>query len=163
MLLALGRACLDQNDAAAASPPLERLTARDPKAGEALALLGGIAVAEDRLAEAEPLLRRAVALAPGSFEAHYQLSVCLTRAGLEAEAAKFRARADQITTNRDRILALSAETLTRPNDPALRHELGALCLRCGAEQVGRNWLLCALDIDPNHEPARRALDESRRR
>ena len=161
VLRPLGVVLLDLGEPAAARPAVERLAALRPDDGEALALLGQLELTADRVPEAERHLRAAVALSPGSHAAHSQLSQCLIRAGKADEAKAEAGRADRIKADRDAIARLYQKARDQPNDPRVRYEIGVLHRRVGDAQVGASWLQSALDIDPEFEPARRALAEHR--
>ena len=161
VLRPLGVVLLDLGELAAARPVVERLVALRPADGEALALLGQLELAADRVPEAERHLRAAVARSPGSHAAHVQLSQCLFRIGKADEAKAAGERADRIKADREAIARLPRQAMDRPNDPRVRYDLGVLHRRVGDAQVGAFWLRSALDIDPEFEPARRALAEHR--
>lgn len=160
-LVGLGTTAAATGDRAAARPPLEKLLAGDPRHGPALAALGRAALDDGRLADAEPLLRRAVEVAPFSFDANTHLAACLYAQGKEAEAVPFRERAERTKADRTRARELLRQTATDRPTAAVAYELGTLHLRFGEAEVGRNWLRRALEIDPGHEPARKALAESK--
>src|SRR5207248_1778865 len=136
VLRPLGVVLLDLGEADAARPVVERLAALRPAEGEALALLGQLELAADRVAEAERHLRVAVARSPGSHAAHVQLARCLFRAGKADEAKAMTDRADRILADRQAVARLHARTTDRPNDPRVRYDLGVLYRRLGDAQVG---------------------------
>lgn len=159
VLRPLGVVLLDLGEVDAARPVVERLAALRPNDGEVLALLGQLELATGRLSEAEKHLRDAVARAPGSHAAHVQLSQCLFRVGKTDGAKAMSDRADRILADRQAIARLHKRMKDRPNDPRVRYDLGVLYRRVGDAQVGAFWLRSALDLDPEFEPARRALAE----
>lgn len=161
VLRPLGTVLLDLGDFTAARPVVEKLVAERPDDGEALALLGQLELALDRPAEAERPLVAATTVAPGSYTAHFQLALCLDRLGKVAEAKVSSGRAERIQSDRLAISRLSPRVKERADDPRLRYELGVRHLRVGDTLIGRAWLKSALDIDPEFEPARQALAESR--
>src|SRR5207248_2226881 len=103
VLRPLGLVLLDLGEPAAARPVGERLAALRPEDGEALAVLGQLELAADRVPEAERCLRAAVTRSPGSHAAHVQLSQCLLRVGKAEEAKAEAERADRIQADRDAI------------------------------------------------------------
>ncbi|MBY6263601.1 tetratricopeptide repeat protein, partial [Azospirillum sp. 412522] len=74
---------------AAASQAWTALLARKPDDSDALRQLGMLAYDENRLADAERLLRRYVASGPNDYEAHYFLGEALTALKRPAAAAPF--------------------------------------------------------------------------
>lgn len=85
---------LDQSDAARAA--FELALAEDPRNPEALFELGRIATGSRNYVEAIRYLERAVSLAPGYADAHYQLSLAYQRAGNAAKAAEERKRFEEL-------------------------------------------------------------------
>lgn len=162
VLVGLATCRIELGDGEAARPLLGRVLARDPNNWAAHAGLGRVELAADRPAEAERWLLRAVELAPYSHEANARLADALVLQHKVEEATRYRDRADQIRVDLDRIKPLATAVAKQPGSPALRTELGVLLLRTGFGDVGRNWVLSALAVDPGYEPARRALAEARR-
>lgn len=162
VLRGLGAALL-LTDPQAARPVLARLTELRPDDGEALAQLGQAELEVGELAAAERHLRAAVARADRSYTAQYQLHRLLTATGRAAEGGPFRAAAEAIAKDQERMTALAGEATARPADPAPRAELGRLHLRAGSVPLGVYWLETALEVDPGYEPARQALAEHRQR
>jgi tetratricopeptide (TPR) repeat protein len=114
--------------------------------------------AQGRKAEALASLRRAVELAPGSYEARFRLADALARAG-DPDAPRQRAEAD---TLRDRADALRKTfTLLRSNgfrpDAPMFLDLAARCLASGLVPEARSWADEALEIDPGAQDARDLL------
>ena len=66
---------------------------------------------------------------------------------------------ERLDADLKRIDELTRAALGRPYDPDLRCELGILFLRNGEEAEGRRWLGLALEQDPAHKGAHRALAE----
>jgi hypothetical protein len=50
-----------------------------------------------------------------------------------------------------------------PRNADLRYKAGVILCRNGHREIGAQWFQSALAEDPNHEPARRALNEARSR
>jgi predicted Zn-dependent protease len=138
---------------------LDRLLADDPHNARAMTERGKVALQEDRPAEAEPWLRRAVAQAPSDYQATYCLFTCLARAGKEAEAKEYRTRLEQIKADRERLSDCLKAAERAPQDPAPRSEAGTILLKIGEEDEGLRWLGSALRADPKHRATHRALAE----
>jgi tetratricopeptide (TPR) repeat protein len=83
---------------------LDGMLAADSKNLSALVELGALDLDEGRVADAEPLLRRAHELAPNIPETNLALSRCMQLAGKPDEAAKYRKRFDEIEAERARRL-----------------------------------------------------------
>jgi tetratricopeptide (TPR) repeat protein len=156
-LLGLAR-CWERLDRTEAARPLiRRLEEQYPDNSEALLACGQFALGEHRPADAERLLRRAVALAPNDHEVHYQLGVCLQQLDLPEEARQHVERAKQIEADLIRLEKVFAATVRAPTDPAPRLEAGQLCLRNGQAAEGLRWLNGALEVAPGHKPTHAAL------
>ncbi len=136
---------------------LEALLAESPENGEALWERGQLALAQGSAAEGEPWFRRAAKVLPYDRRVHYSLYRCLLDQGRTREAEACNARVAEIDADLRRIAVLSQKVMERPYDATLRCEGGVLFLRNGEEREGIRWLEIALRIDPNCEPARKAL------
>jgi tetratricopeptide (TPR) repeat protein len=116
-----------------------------------------MALRQDQTAEAERLLQKASFLAPGNYQVHYQLALCLERLGKEEEAREMTARAKKIEEDGRRLRDIVARHMPRtPKDPNLHSELALLYLRAGAVAEGLRWLDSALQLDPKHAAAHEA-------
>jgi len=133
------------------------LEARYPDNSAALLECGRFAVTDNRLADAERLLRRAVQLAPFDREAHYRLGVCLQQLAQTGEAQQHIDKSRQIEADMIRIEKVFDAIVKAPDDPALRLEVGQICLRNGQAQEGLRWLHGALELNPGHMATHAAL------
>lgn len=121
--------------------------------------LGEILLQDQQPAEAETWLRRAVQAAPNDYRASWFLYRALQLQNKTAEAERQLDQANQLQRRWERLSRITQHELAaRPHDIALYTELGVLLLDLGNEQAGRNWLLLALQKDPNFAPARTALE-----
>jgi tetratricopeptide (TPR) repeat protein len=89
---------LDQADADAAVPILEKGVAQNPHTPELLATLGRAYLQISRDDQAILVLRKAIALSPKVGSYHYQLGRAYLKAGRRAEASAEMARARSITS-----------------------------------------------------------------
>jgi tetratricopeptide (TPR) repeat protein len=138
---------------------LDELLAEGPSDAEALGERGQIELDSDRPAAAELLLRRALAAAPHDRQVNHSLAQCLRAQG-RGEAADFDERVRRIDDDLRRLDRARTEVLKRPDDPALRCEVGALFLRNGEREEGLRWLRAALALDPLYAPARAELEKA---
>ncbi len=159
MTVALALARSKQGRASEARQLLDVALAEHPDSEEALRELGRLDLEAGRGAEAEKWLRKAARLNPRDTQLYQLLSAALEHQGKQEEAQLFQDRLKQTDRDFARLSEICMHELgQRPNDPALHSELGALLLRLGHQQAGRNWLLLALQEDPNCAAARAALE-----
>ena len=81
---------------------LDQMLADDPNSLSALVELGLLNLDEGKLVDAEPLLRKALKLAPNIPETNSAMGRCEALLGHPAEAAQHRKRFDEITAERNR-------------------------------------------------------------
>jgi Flp pilus assembly protein TadD len=156
-LLGLAR-CRDKMGRADEARVLAReLEERFPDNSEALLQCGRFALTDDRVDDAERVLRRALQIAPNDHEVHYQLGLCLERAGKAEEARHHFERFKEIEADLVRLDLLLKEIVKNPGDPAPRREAGLVCLRNGQLSEGLRWLQGALEIAPNDKATHAAL------
>ncbi|HVS36769.1 MAG TPA: tetratricopeptide repeat protein [Gemmataceae bacterium] len=137
---------------------LDDVLARWPHFPDALAARGALARQDGQMERAEALLREATAAEPGARDAQYQLYLCLSAEGKDAEAKAADARLHQLEDDLKEMQKLVDGAMQRaPDDPALRTKAGEIALRSGEEQEGVRWLESALEINPNYAPAHAAL------
>jgi predicted Zn-dependent protease len=137
---------------------LDDLLGRQPNHAAALAVRGRLALQAGRLEEAEGLLRRAVALDPGTYSTRYQFYTCLSKRGNEAEAREESERLkilEEDTRAMEQIV--NVRLAKTPNDPALYHQVATIALRAGQVDEAVRWLQSALRVDPNFAPAHQML------
>lgn len=139
-----------------------------------------LGAADPRLREAEPLLRRAIELAPGRAGFHNALGLLLlsTARPMEAEAALRQAIAldpARFEPYRNLVLllcgsgrvddarvAVSPLLAARPQDVGVRLQLAQAFLQAGDRDGAAALLSDALRLDPQHAVARTALDQLQR-
>jgi tetratricopeptide (TPR) repeat protein len=137
---------------------LRAVVEENPDHVVALRSLGKILLQQQQPAEAERWLRRALRTEPQDYRSHWLLSGALQQQGKTAEAEQQLDRARQLELSWQRLRKITSKELAaRPHDAALQAELGALLLDLGYNEAGRNWLLSALQEDPNCA-ARAALE-----
>lgn len=158
-LLGLAR-CRDRQGRPDEARPLMR-EMEERFAGNSQAVLecGKFALSDGRPADAERLLRRAVELSPGDHEIHYQLGLCLERAGKAEEAREHFDRFKQVEADLVRLDALLKAVVNSPQDPGPRREAGLICLRNGQPDEALRWLQGALALAPADPATRAALAE----
>jgi Tfp pilus assembly protein PilF len=136
---------------------LAELLQREPHFPGVCTEMGRVAADEGQTQEAIDWLKKAITEAPRDRVAHSTLLHCLSRAGRVEEEAACRKTLDQLDADLKRLDELMRAALSRPYDPDLRCELGVLFLRNGEEVEGLRWLGLALEQDPAHREAHRAL------
>jgi len=178
----MGDLLLSQGHAEAAVPYFEAASKADPRSALAASELGVALASASRLDEAQQKFKRALELDPGFTDARYDLaSAEAASAQWDAAAGDFRqvlaqrpddskarqhlgdalfAWGDRLADAGDYDQAASRyrEALAyHPNDPELHTNLGVVLARSGLLDQARAELEAALRIDPNFEPASRAL------
>jgi Tfp pilus assembly protein PilF len=138
---------------------LADLLRRSPHFPGALTEMGRVAADDGKTDEAIDWLHRATAEAPHDRVAYSTLLNCLRLAGRDEEEQVCRKTLDRLDADLKRVDDLTREALTRPYDADLRCELGVLFLRNDEEAEGLRWLGLALERDPAHQGAHRALAE----
>jgi len=124
----------------------------------ALATLGALAAEERQVADALALYRDAVRLDPRGITARFGYAAVLGTVGDEAAAARERAEAQRLSERHRRLTALTRRAIGEPRNADLRVEIAGILLELGLADQGARWLETALQIDPQHAPARRMLD-----
>lgn len=178
----LGDLLLSQGNAAAAIPYFERAWKAEPKSALAATELGTAIASASRMPEAIQLFQRALELDPKFTDARYDLASAEAATGQwESAASDFRlvladrpddAKARQhlgevlFTWGDELARAGSPEPAAmhyrealayRADDAELRTNLGVTLAQLGRFKEAQAELEAALRIDPNSEPARKAL------
>jgi Flp pilus assembly protein TadD len=157
----LANARFMQGQTSPAQELLDAVLAEHPDNEAALRERGRLDLAAGNVAEAEKWLRRAAQLNPRDTQLFSLLSTALEHQGKQDEAQLLQDRLKQTDRDFARLSTICLHELgQRPNDAALHSELGTLLLRLGYRQAGRNWLLLALQEDPNCAAARAALESA---
>lgn len=119
---------------------------------------GSFALLDGDEVGAERILKHALDLDPDNLVAHNQYAFALARTGKTEEAAKARAQAESRKADLERITVLIGGPLqSRPNDPALHHEIAQIALRAGQVREALRWFNSALQVDPNDVSTHKAL------
>jgi predicted Zn-dependent protease len=161
MRVELAKARFMQGQVSQAQEMLDSVLAEHPDNEAALRERGRLDLAAGKAAEAEKWLRQAVQLNPRDTQLYQLLSNALEHQGKQEEAQLLQDRLKQTDRDYARLSEICLHELgQRPNDAALHSELGALLIRLGHRQEGRNWLLLALQEDPNCAAARAALENA---
>lgn len=138
---------------------LDAALAQHPDDPGLLLVWGNLARIEQRLPEAERVLRRVVELRPEDYEAQQDLGRVITQQPGREEEGKARLQlAEKVKDRSERLGELRSRRLpARPLDPGLHVEMGVLLMQSGQEEQGAVWLARALSLDPNYRPAHAAL------
>jgi predicted Zn-dependent protease len=124
----------------------------------ALSERGRFAVLDADEQTAEAYFARSLRFDPGDVATRNQYAHVLARNGKPAEAAREREESQRLEADYQRITQLSQGPLqTRPNDPAVPHEIGIIALRSGQPIDALRWFKTALQIDPDYLPTHRVL------
>lgn len=158
-LLGMAKARLNRAELDEAEAVLDRLLSVDAENAAGMVERGRLELARRRPERAEEWLRKALARTPHEREAVYRLMRALQAQGKDAEVAKVKGQLDRIDQDSNRMNRLIPQIGERPNDPALRTEIGKIFLRNGLEQDGIRWLNTALECAPEHAEAHEALAE----
>jgi tetratricopeptide (TPR) repeat protein len=137
---------------------LDAVLAKHPDYGPALRERGRMLTQDGQAAEAEEWLRRAVAAIQQDYQANWALYEALQKEGKASDAQAQLARAEEIKDRDERFTEITTRKMNvQPRDPALHCELGLLFLKKGSKELGEQWLLSALSLDPHYRPAHEAL------
>lgn len=141
---------------------------RDPSLADGFRMYGQLEWQQDKPAAALPLLRKAVALDPTNAQANRFLAAVLRSTGQDAEAQRCEDKAqivDRTYIRLDQIVAELGQIGPILNEAAknravlLRYEAGSSLLRIGHDEDGIGWLISASQLDPAHEPTKKALKD----
>ncbi|MFO0843000.1 MAG: tetratricopeptide repeat protein [Gemmataceae bacterium] len=157
VLLGMARARLNLAELDAADELLDRLLRASPDHAGAMAERGRLELARRHPEEAERWLRKALARSPHDRETTHRLLRALQAQGKAAEVAQVREGLDRLDADLARMNKLMPQVNERPNDPALRTEIGKIFLRNGLESDGVRWLNTALEYAPTFAEAHEAL------
>ncbi len=154
----LARCAKQLGQTAEAERRLDAVLARNPQFGPALLERGQLAMQLQQPEAAEGWLREAVVREAGSYQAHYQLYLCLRERHKTEEAREEEQRLKQIAQDITHIQDIVRHQLQeRPHDAALQYETGMILLRAGGIEEGVRWLQSAVKEDPHYAPAHTAL------
>jgi tetratricopeptide (TPR) repeat protein len=137
---------------------LQTALAGRPDDPSALRSLGETLLQEQQPEQAETYFRRAIDLSPHDRTAHWFLYQSLRMQDKTAEAEDELDRTQQLENRWKRFHVITQKDLpAHPTDAGLQAELGTLMLELGLTKEGRNWLLVALNRDPQCRAAHEAL------
>jgi tetratricopeptide (TPR) repeat protein len=137
---------------------LDAVLASHPDHAAALQARAQVALQQGDAEAAEKWTRQALASNPYDYQVNFLLYQCLQQGGKHDEAREQNAKVERIKASILRMQELGMRQLqASPDDPALRYELGMLCLGLGKDEVGLGWLLSALQKAPDYKPAHAAL------
>lgn len=109
-------------------------------------------------AAAEDFYEKAAKADPGNFPTRHQYSLALARNGKKAEADKEQAALRILEADSERINQLISGPLqSRPNDPAIHHEIGLIAMRSGQPTEALRWFQTAVQVGPDHLPSHQTL------
>jgi tetratricopeptide (TPR) repeat protein len=120
--------------------------------------LGQIAADEGRFHEAMTSLEEAMQLAPYQASILYALSQACARTGDEARSRQLAERSERIRSQSLRVEEITHQLLKTPRNADLRYEAGKIMMDLGMKKDGAGWLQTAIQIQPDHQLAREALD-----
>jgi Flp pilus assembly protein TadD len=148
-LLGLAACYLRLDEIESARPYVEELARLYPEQSEGLLEVARLAIADERMEEAETILRRAVAIAPFDHEIRHEFAIVLSKNGKTEESSVQIERFRQIEAD----LILLEKTLTligkSPNDPKHRRDAAVICLRNNQLAEALRWLNGILEISPD--------------
>jgi tetratricopeptide (TPR) repeat protein len=137
---------------------IDAAVAKHPEDGLCRRTRGHIAILDQRFADAEADLRRAVERMPWDYQAQNLLFQALSHQGKVEDAKSQLKHAEKVRDLAERLADLQSRKLAEfPLDPALHYEMGTLLIETGRGEVGVLWLQSALQLDPNHKPSQSAL------
>jgi Tfp pilus assembly protein PilF len=158
VLFELARCRAQLGEAAEAQALLDEALVAMPGYIPALEERALLAMRTGQTRDAERWLREVTQLAPGSYQSHYQLYLCLQQNGKQDEARVVHTRAKQIEADSRRFTEIIRDRMQRsPHDPDLHYELGMIAMRAGSPKEGLRWLESALREDPRHVQTHRAM------
>jgi predicted Zn-dependent protease len=156
----LGQCRFLRGESAEARRLLEAARTRLPDDLPLLITLAKLDNQEGRPAEAEELLRRVLKADPLETEAQYTLVSSLQFQDRREEAAAALAECQKTKEMLQRVSRLLKQQASDPtNDPDEICEIGAFFLRSGQGRLAEYWLLQALQRNPKHRAALKALAE----
>jgi tetratricopeptide (TPR) repeat protein len=139
---------------------LDAALAGHPTHALALRTRGQFALADQKPAEAEQWLRRAIEAWPNDYQSQWLLLQALQQQDKAAAAREQLKVAEAVRDRTERIGELQSRKLAeQPLDPALHYEMGVLLQRNGQTDQALQWFASALKLDGKYRPAHAALAE----
>jgi tetratricopeptide (TPR) repeat protein len=155
--LGLARAFADGANLPSAERTLDELLNDDPDHPDALVERARIALRQNRSADAEPLLARAIAVAPWHRDGHRLYLLALRDLGRTDAVAQEEARLAKLTAEDGFAGRLKLRARDNRDDVGTRWELYQWAVRNGDREESLAWLTEVLRADPNHAAARAAI------
>ncbi len=157
LFAAWAKCLIQQGHTDQARPVLQRALGIASMHFEALRQLGELELAEGNLPAALPPLQAAASQRPYDPTTRNALGKTLEALGKSEEARPHLAYAAAAGEALSRMEQDLRRVVDQPTDPELRSRIGLTLLRYGPPPDGVKWLQTALDLDPNHQAAHRAL------
>ncbi|MFM7152403.1 MAG: tetratricopeptide repeat protein, partial [Gemmataceae bacterium] len=139
---------------------LERLLQDYPRDAEGLLERGLLEMDGGNADQAEPWLRRAIALQPHDRRFVHALERCCLAKGNKEEASQLKERVVRIDSDLSKLDPLLLAVMKSPRDAKLRCEAAKIFLRNGEREEARKWLRLALRMDPTFQEAQDLLKTS---
>jgi Flp pilus assembly protein TadD len=158
--LGLARCRRFQGEISEAERLLNDLLARDSPAAPVLMERAGLAQEKGEFGDAEKWFRQALAQDPFDPDACHGLARSLRALGRPTEAETYDARRAQIERDLECLAQLREQMAQDPNDVDLPYQAGMVCLRNNQKAEARRWFRNVLQRQPQHEGARRGLEEA---
>jgi tetratricopeptide (TPR) repeat protein len=170
-LLGLARCLQSEALAEETRATLDKLFAVQPDDVGGYMLEAKLALEEDQFQAAKDWLDKALSRDPYDREANQDMARILRHqaAALEndnrkpeaeekkKQAERFEKKDREISNATRRIADIVHELLEKPGNPALLTEAGTTLMAVGRNDEAFRWLIGALRLDPNHQPAKEAL------
>jgi tetratricopeptide (TPR) repeat protein len=158
--LGLARCRRFQGEIGEAERLLNDLLAHDSPAAAVLIERAGLAQEKGEFGAAEKWFRQALAQDPSDPDTCHGLARCLRALGRPTEAETFDARRAQIERDLECLAQLREQMARDPNDVDLPYQAGMICLRNHQKAEARRWFRNVLQRQPQHEGARRGLEQA---
>lgn len=137
----------------------EEILAEDKSNREARLELGLADLDLGHIDDAIAGLQQALQQNPRSLVVRQALARALRENGNLDQAREHAAYVAEAQAALQRADALTVRVTTHPNDAKARHEIGSIYLKYAVPERGVQWLKSALNCDPNHHEAKKALEE----
>ena len=116
-----------------------------------------IELAEDFREQAYQWLKKADRLSPKEVDVTNALMLVCRQLGRTEEAEEYRRSQEEIRARDAELDKLATALKSRPEDAALRFQLGMACLKLGRDLEATHWFQGILWKDPAHVPTLKAL------
>jgi tetratricopeptide (TPR) repeat protein len=132
-----------------------------PDYSRALRLRGQMCLATDEPRRARTLFEKAVALEPYDLGSRQHLLELCDRLNDPAAVAEQRRLLEEARDYRKRMTLLYLTARDRPWDAQVRYQIAVQCLKINRKAEAQTMLRATLACDPNHQEARRLLEQQR--